>query len=208
MQMYGLKTKAVPLRKKFRDNSGTFYRLPLYVSGALGASYCHLYFQNQVRCKYAGTQTHNTMSLQLTVEAAIKEAMKAKDASRLRGLREIKAQILLALTEGSGNAVDEDREIKILQKMKKQRQDSLDIYKQQGRADLALKEEEELAVLDEFLPKQMDAAELESVLTALIAELGATSGKDMGRVMGAANKQLQGKADGRMISETVKRLLA
>jgi uncharacterized protein YqeY len=133
--------------------------------------------------------------------------MKAKDEATKRGLREIKAQILLAKTDGSGAEINEEREIQILQKMAKQRRDSLSIYIEQDRNDLADKEREELAVIERFLPKQLDADELTVILTALIAEVGATSPKDMGKVMGAATKQLAGKADGKLVAEIVKKLL-
>lgn len=147
------------------------------------------------------------MTFEDRINEALKEAMKAKDEATKRGLREIKAQILLAKTDGSGAEIDEEREIQILQKMAKQRRDSLSIYIEQDRNDLADKEREELAVIERFLPKQLDADELTVVLTALIAEVGATSPKDMGKVMGAATKQLAGKADGKLVAEIVKKLL-
>ncbi|WP_353483214.1 GatB/YqeY domain-containing protein [Haliscomenobacter sp.] len=147
------------------------------------------------------------MTFEERINEALKEAMKAKDEATKRGLREIKAQILLAKTDGSGAEIDEEREIQILQKMAKQRRDSLSIYVEQDRNDLADKEREELAVIERFLPKQLDADELTVILTALIAEVGATSPKDMGKVMGAATKQLAGKADGKLVAEIVKKLL-
>lgn len=147
------------------------------------------------------------MTFEDRINEALKEAMKAKDEATKRGLREIKAQILLAKTDGSGAEINEEREIQILQKMAKQRRDSLSIYIAQDRNDLADKEREELAVIERFLPKQLDADELTVVLTALIAEVGATSPKDMGKVMGAATKQLAGKADGKLVAEIVKKLL-
>jgi uncharacterized protein len=147
------------------------------------------------------------MTFEDRINEALKEAMKAKDEATKRGLREIKAQILLAKTDGSGAEINEEREIQILQKMAKQRRDSLSIYIEQDRNDLADKEREELAVIERFLPKQLDADELTVVLTALIAEVGATSPKDMGKVMGAATKQLAGKADGKLVAEIVKKLL-
>jgi uncharacterized protein YqeY len=147
------------------------------------------------------------MTFEDRINEALKEAMKAKDEATKRGLREIKAQILLAKTDGSGAEIDEEREIQILQKMAKQRRDSLSIYIEQDRNDLADKEREELAVIERFLPKQLDADELTVILTALIAEVGATSPKDMGKVMGAATKQLAGKADGKLVAEIVKKLL-
>ena len=147
------------------------------------------------------------MTFEDRINEALKEAMKAKDEATKRGLREIKAQILLAKTDGSGSEINEEREIQILQKMAKQRRDSLSIYIEQDRNDLADKEREELAVIERFLPKQLDADELTVILTALIAEVGATSPKDMGKVMGAATKQLAGKADGKLVAEIVKKLL-
>jgi hypothetical protein len=147
------------------------------------------------------------MTFEDRINEALKEAMKAKDEATKRGLREIKAQILLAKTDGSGAEINEEREIQILQKMAKQRRDSLSIYIEQDRNDLADKEREELAVIERFLPKQLDADELTVILTALIAEVGATSPKDMGKVMGAATKQLAGKADGKLVAEIVKKLL-
>lgn len=147
------------------------------------------------------------MTLEDRINEALKEAMKAKDEATKRGLREIKAQILLAKTDGSGTEINEEREIQILQKMAKQRRDSLTIYMEQNRNDLAEKEREELAVIEKFLPKQLDAEELTVIIKAIIAELGANSPKDMGKVMGAATKQLAGKADGRLVAEVVKQLL-
>lgn len=147
------------------------------------------------------------MTLEQKLEGTIKDAMRAKDAARLRGLREIKAQILLAKTDGSGAEIDEAREIKILQKMQKQRRDSLEIYQQQNRDDLAQKELEELAVIEEFLPQPMDAAELEAFIRNIVAETGAAGMKDMGKVMAAANQGAAGRAEGKAISEMVKRLL-
>lgn len=147
------------------------------------------------------------MTLEDRINEALKEAMKAKDEAAKRGLREIKAQILLAKTDGSGTEINEEREIQILQKMAKQRRDSLTIYVEQNRNDLAEKEREELAVIEKFLPKQLDAEELAVILQGIIDEVGASSPKDMGKVMGIATKQLAGKADGRLVSEVVKQLL-
>ena len=147
------------------------------------------------------------MNLEDRINEALKEAMKAKDEATKRGLREIKAQILLAKTDGSGTEISEEREIQILQKMAKQRRDSLTIYVEQNRNDLAEKEREELAVIEKFLPKQLNAEELTVILQGIIAEVGASSPKDMGKVMGVATKQLAGKADGRLVSEVVKQLL-
>ena len=134
--------------------------------------------------------------------------MKAKDQGALRALRAIKSEILLFQTSGSGKDLNEAAEIKILQKMVKQRKDSIDIYTEQGRDDLATIEEEEVAVISRFLPEQMSASELQSFVTDLIAELGASGMKDMGRVMGEANKRLAGKAEGKAIAAVVKGLLS
>lgn len=148
------------------------------------------------------------MSLETQIMAQMKDAMKAKDEAGLRGLRAIKAAILLAKTSGGSGELTADDEIKLLQKLVKQRKDSLDIYRQQSRADLAKKEEEEIAIIEKFLPKQLDAAELKTIIAGIIAETGASSAADMGKVMGAANKQLAGQADGKTISAVVKELLS
>lgn len=139
----------------------------------------------------------------------LKTAMLAKDEAALRSLRAVKAAILLAKTsEGGGGELKEEDEIKILQKLVKSRKDSLEIFQQQNRADLAKKEEEEIAVIEKFLPKQMSAEEVKTELEKIIAAVGASSPADMGKVMGAATKQLAGKADGKTISALVKELLA
>jgi hypothetical protein len=148
------------------------------------------------------------MSLEQKIMTELKAAMLAKDEAALRSLRAIKAAILLAKTaEGGGGELKEEDEIKLLQKLVKSRKDSLEIYQQQNRADLAKKEEEEIAVIEKFLPKQLSAEEIKTALAAIIAETGATSPADMGKVMGAATKQLAGKADGKTISALVKELL-
>jgi uncharacterized protein YqeY len=149
------------------------------------------------------------MSLEQQVMAEMKEAMKSKNEANLRGLRAIKAEIIKAKTEpGAGGEVSVDKEMSLLQKMMKQRKDSLEIYQQQNRADLAQKEQEEIAVIEKFLPKQLSPEELKAELQSVIAETGATSPADMGKVMGAANKKLAGRADGKTISLVVKELLA
>lgn len=149
------------------------------------------------------------MSLEQNIMASMKDAMKAKDEATLRGLRAIKAAIIIAKTaEGAGGTINEEEEIKLLQKLVKQRKDSLTIYQQQNRADLAQKEEEEIAVIEKFLPKQLDAAALKPIIEKIIADTGATSAADMGKVMGVASKQLAGQADGKTISAVVKELLA
>ena len=139
----------------------------------------------------------------------MKDAMKAKDEATLLGLRAIKAEIIKAKTEpGAGGEITEEKEASMLQKMMKQRKDSLEIYQQQSRSDLAKKEEEEISVIEKFLPKQLSADELKAALQKIITETGAASPADMGKVMGVATKQLAGKADGKTISATVKELLA
>jgi len=144
-----------------------------------------------------------------TIDQEIKQAMLAKNQAQLRGLRAIKAALLLARTEkGGAEEITEEAELKILQKLIKQRRESADIYKQQGRADLATIEDEEIEVINHFLPKQMEKAEIETVIAQIITESGSSSVKDMGKVMGLANKQLAGKADGKLIAEVVKSQLA
>lgn len=148
------------------------------------------------------------MSLEQKITQDLKEAMRNKDQAGLRGIRAIKAAILLVKTDGSGKALDEAGEIKLLQKLVKQRKDSLEIYEKQGREDLAKVEREEIEVIERYLPKQMDPAELEGVIKGIIAELGAGSMKDMGKVMQAASQKLAGKADGKTISGIVRSLLS
>lgn len=149
------------------------------------------------------------MSLESKVMEEMKVAMRAKDEAALRTLRAIKAAILLEKTSANASdTISEADEIKMLQKMAKQRRDSLDIFTQQNREDLAVKEREELAIIERFLPKQMSAEELQAEVKAIITEVGASSPADMGKVMGVASKKLAGKADGKAISETVKKLLA
>jgi len=143
-----------------------------------------------------------------TIDQEIKQAMLAKNQAKLRGLRAIKAALLLARTEKGSEEVTEEGELKILQKLIKQRRESADIYNQQGRADLAVIEEEEIEVINHFLPKQMEKEEVAAIIAKLIADSGATSVKDMGKIMGLANKELAGKADGKLIAEIVKTQLA
>jgi hypothetical protein len=124
-------------------------------------------------------------------------------------LRDIKAEIIKAKTEpGAGGEISVDGELKLLQKIVKQRRDSLEIFTQQNRPDLAKKEQEEIAVIEKFLPKQLSEVEIKEALVAIVAEVGASSPADMGKVMGVATKQLAGKADGKVISALVKELLA
>lgn len=148
------------------------------------------------------------MSLEQKIMAEMKDAMKTKNEALLRGLRAIKAEIIKAKTEpGAGGEIDEATELKFLQKMMKQRRDSLEIFEKQGRNDLAEKEKEEIAVIERFLPKQMSEAEIREALAAIIKETGAASAADLGKVMGVASKQLAGKADGKTISTLVKEML-
>ncbi len=149
------------------------------------------------------------MNLEQKVMGELKTAMLAKDEKSLRSLRAIKAAIILAKTsEGAGGELKAEDEIKLLQKLVKQRKDSLDIYQKQNREDLAKKEQEEIEIIEKFLPRQMDTEELKSVLTSLIKELGVSSPAEMGKVMAAATKQLAGKADGKTISVLVKEILS
>ena len=149
------------------------------------------------------------MSLQTKVMDALKEAMKAKDTIALESLRAIKSAILLAKTEaGAAAELAEEEELKLLQQLVKQRKDSAALYAQQGRNDLAEPELAQVAVIEKFLPKQLSEAEVTEAVKAIIAEVGATSAKDMGKVMGVATKQLAGKTDGKVISAIVKSLLA
>jgi uncharacterized protein YqeY len=148
------------------------------------------------------------MALEQQIMAEMKEAMKSKDEAALRGLRAIKAEIIKAKTEpGAGGEIDEATEQKFLVKMMKQRRDSLEIFEKQGREDLATKEKEEMRIIEKFLPKQLSESEIKEAVSKIIAETGAASAADMGKVMGVASKQLAGKADGKTISAIVKELL-
>ncbi len=148
------------------------------------------------------------MSLITQIDQDIKQAMLGKQEARLRGLRAIKSALLLARTEkGASEDITPETEIKVLQRLIKQRKESADIYKTQNREDLYKIEAEEMEVIEAYLPKQMERNEVAAYLKELIARVGATSVKDMGKVMGAANKELAGKADGRTISEVVRELL-
>lgn len=148
------------------------------------------------------------MSLEVQINEALKEAMKAQDEARKRAIRAIKSQILLLKTDGTGTEVTDERILKAMQTMVKQREESLAVYTSQNREDLAQIEREEIEVIRGFMPKQFTAEELDAELKVIIAELGVTSAKEMGKVIGAAGKKFQGKADGKAIAEAVKRLLA
>ena len=148
------------------------------------------------------------MSLQQNLMVKIKEAMKSKDKVALESLRAIKSEILLAQTKtGAKEELTEDEEIKLLQKLVKQRKDSAVLYKEQGRDDLAGPELAQVEIIAQFLPEQLDQASLNKIIADIIAKVGAASMKDMGKVMGMASKQLAGKADGKAISIAVKQLL-
>ena len=148
------------------------------------------------------------MALKETIENGIKDAMRAKDADRLRALRAIKSMILLEETSGSSSgALSVDAEMKILMKASKQRKDSLEVYVAQNRPDLAEKEQVELTIIEEFLPKALTDAELTTRIAEIIEQVGATSPADMGKVMGVASKALAGLADGKSISAKVGELL-
>ena len=149
------------------------------------------------------------MSLSTRIADEIKSAMKARDKKRLEALRSIKSAVMLAETEKpKGTPLSDEDELKVLQRLQKQRKDALEIYNQQNRADLAEDEQAQLEVIESFLPRQMSADELRQYLTELIARVGASSPKDMGKVMGTASKELSGKADGKTISGVVRELLA
>ena len=149
------------------------------------------------------------MSLADKINTNLKEAMKAKDEAALRALRAIKSALLLAKTEkGAEGDVNEEQEVKLLQKLAKQRKESIDIYRQQGREDLAKPEEEELKIIEKFLPEQMSEEDVRREIKAIIEQTGASQPSDLGKVMGAAMQKLGGKADGKTISAVAKELLA
>ena len=149
------------------------------------------------------------MSLEQKIMTDLKTAMLAKDQKAMRSLRAIKAAIILAKTaEGAGGEIKEEEEMKLLQKLLKQRRDSLEIYQKQNREDLAQKEQEEIEIIEKFLPAPLTEEELKSAISKIIADTGAASQADIGKVMGAAMKQLGGQSDGKKISATVKELLA
>ncbi len=148
------------------------------------------------------------MSLETTINTDLKTAMKAKDATRLRGIRAVKAAIMNLKTDGTGNVIDEAAEIALLQKLIKSRQDSLAIYEKQDREDLAVTEREEIEVISAYLPEPLSDEKLEELVRTVIAKTGASSMKDMGKVMGMANAEAAGRADGKTISGMVKKLLS
>ena len=149
------------------------------------------------------------MSLEQKVMAELTTAMLSRDDKSLRSLRAIKAAIInIKTSEGFTGEIKEDEEIKLLQKLVKQRKESFEIFEKQSRNDLAEKEREEIDVIERFLPKQLGDEELRKVIASIVKETGATSQADMGKVMGMANKQLGGKADGKTIAAIVKEMLA
>jgi uncharacterized protein len=149
------------------------------------------------------------MSLEQSIMADLKDAMRSKDEKALRSLRAIKAAIIVAKTsEGAGGEISPEDEIKLLQKLIKQRKDSLEIYEKQNRADLALTEKEEIEIIEKFLPKQLSADDLKAALTKIIKDVGASSNADLGKVMGIATKQMAGQADGKTISSLARELLS
>ena len=148
------------------------------------------------------------MSLENTISDAIKTAMREKDKVALDALRAVKSQILLLKTEAKGAEVSAEQEIAILQRMIKQRKDSYDQFTAQNRSDLAEVESAQTKVIEKFLPAQLSAEELETEMKKIIAETGAESAKDLGKVMGIASKAFAGKSDGKSISEMAKKLLS
>ena len=149
----------------------------------------------------------DNMSLEKKINSDLVVAMKAKDAVTLRGIRAIKAAIMLLKTDGSGGEITEETEIKLLQKLVKQRKESLEIYTKQNREDLAVKEREEIEIIERYLPVQLSDKDLENIVKEIIIQTGATSMRDMGKVMGLASKRLAGKADGKRISGMVRSIL-
>lgn len=147
------------------------------------------------------------MTFEEKINEDLKTAMKAQDKQALRGIRAIKQAILLAKTDGSHDEITEEKFIKMLQKLVKQRRDSLAIFEQQNREDLAAVEREELEIIERYLPKAMSPDELEAAIRKIVEQTGASSMKDMGKVMGMANKEFAGKADGAAISAVVKKIL-
>jgi uncharacterized protein YqeY len=152
-------------------------------------------------------QEENTMSMELQIQQDIKAAMLAKEKTRLESLRAIKAAILLAKTADGSESIADEAVVKIIQKLVKQRKETAEIYKQQNREELAAQELAEAAAMEVYLPKQLSEAEIEEELKKIIAQVGATGPQDMGKVMGTATKALAGKAEGRVISALVKKLL-
>jgi uncharacterized protein YqeY len=147
------------------------------------------------------------MSLEIKINEDIKTAMLAREKDKLDALRAVKSAVLMAKTEKAGGAIDEETEIKMLQKMVKQRKEAAEIYLAQSRQDMADAELFQASVIEAYLPAQLSAAEIQEVLKGIIAETGATSAKEMGKVMGLASQRLSGKADGKLIAQLVKEML-
>jgi len=148
------------------------------------------------------------MSLEEKIMEDLKIAMKSQDKAAMRGLRAVKSALLLLKTDGSGKEITPEREIQLLQKLVKQRRESIAIFEKENRTDLAEVEKEEVAIIEKYLPEALSPAELEQFVRSVIASTGATSTKDMGKVIGLASRELAGKADGRAISDMVKKCLA
>jgi uncharacterized protein len=148
------------------------------------------------------------MSLEEKINSDLKAAMLSKNEAALRALRAVKSAILLAKTSGSGGTLSADDEMKILQKLVKQRKESVEIFEQQGRNDLAVNEKEEIAVIEKFLPAQMSEAEIRDAVKQIIQQTGAKSASETGKVMGVASKTFAGKADNKLVAAIVKELLS
>lgn len=148
------------------------------------------------------------MSLQENVNEQLKAAMKAKDTVALESLRAIKTAIMMTQTQAGAKELTSDDEIKLVQKLVKQRKDSAEIFHQQGRLDLAAPEEAQIKIIEQFLPEQLDESAITEIVTAIIAKIGATGMQDMGKVMGMASKEMAGMADGKSISAIVRQKLS
>ena len=148
------------------------------------------------------------MSLEIKINEDIKTAMLAREKDKLEALRAVKSAVLMAKTEKAGGAIDDETEIKMLQKMVKQRKEAAEIYLSQSRQDMAEAELFQASVIEAYLPTQLSAAVIEVVLKEIIAETGATSATEMGKVMGLASQRLSGKADGKLIAQLVKEMLS
>ena len=148
------------------------------------------------------------MSLQENVNEQLKAAMKAKDTVALESLRAIKTAIMMTQTQAGAKELTSDDEIKLVQKLVKQRKDSAEIFHQQGRVDLAEPEEAQIKIIEQFLPEQLDETAITEIVAAIIAKTGAAGMQDMGKVMGMASKAMAGKADGKTISSIVRQKLS
>lgn len=148
------------------------------------------------------------MSLQEKITQQLKEAMKAKDTVALESLRAIKSAILLTQTQAGAKALTTDDEIKLVQKLVKQRKDSAEIFRQQNRVDLAEPEEAQIKIMEQFLPEQLDEAAIAEIVVTIITKVGASGMQDMGKVMGMASKEMAGRADGKTISSIVRQKLS